>query len=298
MKPRMSIPQFMLLTGLLTPVAAQDPPTREPAPRDVPAADTDAPAAPTALTVELYTLGALLEERVYHLVPLGDAAATEASTGRADTASTRAESVARIRDAVFDAEGALQALLVQRVPEPDDPLQRPLLVLPAKEVRWDARRRMLVSDLDRVQVAGLPAEQPAAAAEGSSPPPDRSFRASELRDARPQYSDPSSRPMVDMDPTLWFAPATGRLLFVSLPIDQQPRLLPWSIVSPQGHGDACTLRLAADAATVATAPRLPEATTPPESSLREVCYRHFGQPVPQWDRNPAAAPRPGDGKRP
>jgi hypothetical protein len=224
--------------------------------------------------VELTPLPKLLGGLIHQIQPTGTPAA-EASQSGAGTAKEVA--VARIRDAVFDEKGALQALLVDEAERSRGGDALPF-VLAQKEVRWDPDRRVLVTSLDAAGIRALPTEK----AKGDKEE-RKTFHASELILARPRCSDSGASRMGEPPRALWFAPAAARLAYLTVQAAGKPRVLPWTIVRPAGSGEQLTLELAAPQSLVEGAPVVDDERKAPDATSRRSSYGHFASPVPDWE---------------
>jgi hypothetical protein len=246
--------------------------------------------------LELITLRAWLGEAIHCVQPLASGAPAVAATRNADAGTTHARAVARIRDAVFDAEGALQHLLVDRVTDQADAAAEPL-VLAAADVKWDSGRRKLVTTLDAAQIAALPtaaAGDAAKAREKAKAEGHRWIQARELLAARMRTG--AGAP-VDPPKVIWFAPAFGRLAFATLPATGGARLLPWSIVQPVGSGEQLTLQLLAAKEQIEGAPNVTDEQKPPDAMQRLQSFRHFDVAIPAWEERQVKEAPNGNGQQ-
>jgi hypothetical protein len=275
----------LLLLALTPPAPAQEPAT----------AGKPEPQAKQA-RLEMIPLPALLREAVYHVQPLAGGASAEAAASKADPGTTHARKVARIRDIVFDAEGVLQQLHVDKIDKSTDEAVAGTaapLVLAATAVKWDPDRRMLVTSLDATQIAALPmfGEAEAAKAKQSNRLP---VHAKELLAAKVRIG---AVPVTEPVRAFWYAPAAGRIAFATLPIAGGARLLPWSIVRPTGGGEALTLQLTAAKEQIEGAPLAPEEQKPPDAMQRLLSYRHFQAAIPAWEERQVKETTNGSGQR-
>jgi hypothetical protein len=273
------------------------------------------PRASTPPDTALQSLQLLTAESVYTRQPLAaspqnpptPAPAPAPASGTQNPAPPQGTTAdlpfAAIRDAEFDGDGRLLALIVAHVPKSGaaDPTLR---LLPAKSVRWDpASKRWLTveptlvwAELPEVSAPRKPEKAPVAAIER------RKHLASELLAATfGQAPTPApAEPAVEVSTkptkariTWWLAPEHQQLAFAVVPYGDKSLPIPFALVRTNGSGDAVTVRVESAAGMLDHAPVTGSANEPPASAVRHRCYEYFGAAAPKWERPPEP---PRDGK--
>ncbi len=235
----------------------------------------------------------------------------EASEG-----SKAARLLAHVRDARFDGEGRLLALLIEP-PVPDPRSEEIVRVLPAAAVRWDEPLHHWVVIEPNLQFGELEAvnvQKPAASPPTGQPLPPTVWLASQLVQASfdpilavvpapPEARQKTvGQPVVSAAPTpapvIWMAPTLQRLVLavvpITVPVVDGPSTtrhvpVPWSLVSTVKARSGCHLRFTATPVSMAAGPDAVDAMERPSALLRQRCYEHFGLATPSWE---AAASKP------
>lgn len=290
------------------------------APARAQGASTTAPAVPAA-TLRLELLATALRGDVHTLHNLqrgflraGAVAQDPQPQGEGGTKAARP--FATIRDARFDGDGKLLALLVE--PTAGDRLAEPgVRVLPAAQIEWDEGRRHWIvreANLHFAELEPVTGTGAAAPAPPSSRPAPHPWLASQLVRATFDplaFTQPvpptDSRPATNAAATtvvhgsFWMVPTLQRLALVVVPVpvsepDGQATtrcfVVPWALLQLTAAGDDIAARIGSSSTLLATGPTCEQLATEPDHALRQRCYAHFQIAVPSWDQATAAGAAP------
>lgn len=272
-----------------------------------------APAAPAA-TLRLEPLATALRGDVHTLHNLqtgvpraGSAAQDPPPRGEGEAGSKAARPFATIRDARFDGDGRLLALLVE--PTAGDRRAEPgVRVLPAAQIEWDEdRRRWLVreANLKFAELAPTTGPRPAAPSPPTVRPAADTWLASHLVQATfdplaftPPAKPTDGRPAANaaaataVHGSFWLAPKLQRLALVVVPVpgrspDGQPAtqcfVVPWALLHLTSAAGGLAMRIGSTPASLAAGPTCEQLATEPDHALRQRCYAHFQIAAPSWD---------------
>lgn len=279
-------------------------------------AQTPAPTAPASpgATLRLEPLASALRGDVYTLHNLqtgvpraGSVAQDPPPRSEGEAGSKAARPFATIRDARFDGDGRLLALLVEPIAG-DRRAEPGVRVLPAAQIEWDeGRRRWFVreANLKFAELAPTTGPRPAAPSPPTARPATDPWLASHLVQATfdplafaPPAKATDSRPAANaaaataVPGLFWLAPRLQRLALVVVPVpgrsdDGQPAtqcfVVPWALLHLTAAADGLAARIGSTPASLAAGPTCEQLATEPDHALRQRCYAHFQIAAPSWD---------------
>jgi hypothetical protein len=262
---------------LLTTVFAQSP------------TDPGRPAAPAG--IHLQSLQMLTTDSVYTRQPTVGKDPKE--DPKAVGAGSAAEQVlATIRDAEFDFDGTLVALVVEAPANAGGDAKR--RTLPAKSVHWDAQQKRWLAVEPNLKVAELSEYAPAASKKTPASTLMQPRMASELLGAKPAPATPAAGEVaVDAsarkaNPRIvwWLSPANQQVVFATVPHDGKNLAVPWSVLRTRTGTDGLAVSIEAPPNVIADAPVSASPDDAPTAELRHQSYKHFNVAAPKWDRAP------------